>query len=197
MVSFNWSFYLLSTFTCIGIVAVLLLLRFLKIKVHKIFNKKSRYWSEQLAIHKEIVADENDPNKKKLERKIKFYSSADRFMENYMEYQEYFEWPRLPYTIYISLRWLAVIIFSFMAAFILCTGPADYRYVKTYQKYTYPKYTNMENPTKKDCENAEAKNEKLNEIIFVKGVDTIPKIDTSLLWAKFVRTIDDKYEAAK
>jgi hypothetical protein len=55
----------------------------------------------------------------------------------------------------------------------------------------------MENPTKKDCENAEAKNEKLNEIIFVEGIDTIPKIDTSLLWAKFVKTIDNKYEAVK
>lgn len=197
MVSFNWSFYLSSIFKCIGVVVVLLLLRFLKIKVHKIFNKKSRYWSEQLEILEEIAADENDPNKKKLERKIKFYSSADRFMENYMEYRDYFEWPRLPYTIYISLRWVTVVLFSFVAAFTFYTGPADYNYVKAYQKYTYPKYTNMENPTKKDCENAEAKNERLNEIIFVEGVDTIPKIDTSLLWAKFVRTIDNKYEATK
>ena len=197
MVSFNWSFYLSSLFKCIGIVAVLLLLRFLKIKLHKVFSKKSRYWSDQLSIHKDIVADEKDPKKEKLERKVKFYSSADRFMENYMEYQEYFEWPRLPYTIYISLRWLAVVIFSLVTVFILCTGPTDYRYVKAYQKYIYPKYTNMENPTKNDCENAEAKNEKLNEIIFVKGVDTIEKIDTSLLWAKFVKTIDDKYEAVK
>lgn len=197
MVSFNWSFYLSSIFKCIGVVAVLLLLRFLKIKLQEISNRKSRYWSEQLAIHKELAADENDSNKKKLERKIKFYSDAYRFMSIYMDYQEYFEWRRLPYTIYIALRWLAVGLLSLVAAFILCTGPADYRYVKAYQKYTYPKYTNMENPTKKDCENAEAKNAKLNEIIFVKGVDTIPKIDTSLLWAKFVRTIDDKYEATK
>ena len=197
MVSFNWSFYLSSMFKCIGIVAVLLLLRFLKIKIHKVFNKKSRYWSEQLVLHKEISADENDLNTKKLERKIKFYSSADRFMENYMEYRDYFEWSRLPYTIYISLRWVAVILLSFVTAFTLYTGPADYRYVKAYQKYIYPRYTNMENPTKKDCEEAEAKNERLNEIIFVEGVDTIPKIDTSLLWAKFVKTIDDKYEAAK
>ena len=36
-----------------------------------------------------------------------------------------------------------------------------------------------------------------NEIIFVEGIDTIPKIDTSLLWAKFVKTIDNKYEAVK
>ena len=197
MISFNWSFYLSSMFICIGIVAGLLLLRFLKIKLHKVFNKKSRYWSDQLTIHKEIVADEKDPNKKKLERKIKFYSSADRFMNNYMDYRDYFEWRCLPYTIYIALRWVAVVLLSFTAAFILYTGPTDYRYVKAYQKYTYPKYTNMENPTKKDCEEAEAKNERLNEITFVKGVDTIPKIDTSLLWAKFVRTIDDKYEATK
>lgn len=197
MVSFNWSFYLTSMFICIGIVAVLLLLRFLKIKLQEIFDKKSRYWFEQLSIHKGIVADEKDPKKKKLERKVKFYSSTYRFMENYMEYRDHFEWHRLPYTIYVALRWVAVVLFSFVAAFILCTGPTDYRFVKIYQNYTYPEYTNMEKPTKKDCEAAEEKNEKLNEIIFVKGVDTIPKIDTSLLWAKFVKTIDDKYEAVK
>jgi len=108
-----------------------------------------------------------------------------------------FNWSFYLSSMFTCIGIVAVVLLSFVAAFILCTGPADYRYVKTYQKYTYPRYTNMENPTKKDCENAEAKNEKLNEIIFVEGIDTIPKIDTSLLWAKFVKTIDNKYEAVK
>lgn len=51
---------------------------------------------------------------------------------------------------------------------------------------------NLEHPTKLQCEEAEAYNVKDNYLILKENADTLKKIDTTKMWAKFLKDVEDE-----
>jgi hypothetical protein len=60
----------------------------------------------------------------------------------------------------------------------------------------YERYTNLEYPTYEDCKDAEKQNQNLNDMTFIKQEvkDSLPKINTAKVWAKFEDNITKERE---
>ena len=128
-----------------------------------------------------------------LVRKVKRLDKTLDILTEWFTFEE-FTWKSCWHYIIGGASYLvsAALSFILLVSIVYCSIDETLRYNNWDSKVAY--YEELENPTFKQCKEAEDENAEYKKAIFIKKefLNSKQLIDTELLWAKFTRNIDTK-----
>ena len=128
-----------------------------------------------------------------LVRKVKRLDKTLDILTEWFTFEE-FTWKSCWHYIIGGASYLVSVALSFnlLVSIVYCSIDETLRYNNWDSKVAY--YEELENPTFKQCKEAEDENAEYKKAIFIKKefLNSKQLIDTELLWAKFTRNIDTK-----